>query len=76
MSILNEKDLKSIRLELMDINRSIIRKLHNNEMINLLKTGKTIWGSESPEDKNERYLSNREIRLGINKSRKKKGVNQ
>ena len=50
MSILNEKDLKH-NLELMDINRSIIRKLHNNEMINLLKTGKTIWGSESPEDK-------------------------
>lgn len=72
MSILNEKDLKSIPLELMDINRSIIRKLHNNEMINLLKTGKTIWGSESPEDKNKRYLSNREIRLGFNKSRKRK----
>ena len=73
MSILNEKDLKSIPLELMDINRSIIEKLHNNEMINLLKTGKTIWGSESPEDKNERYLSNREIRLGLINQEKEKG---
>ena len=59
MSILSEKKLKSIPLELMDIDRELhtmIRELHNNEMRKLLLSGKTKMGDTSPEDESKRYF--------------------